>query len=469
MSTAALLNQTIALAERDLNLTKLESLHSNTTKQELQKKEIDLALAKLAFFNLTAPEKLSTQFKILKEQETALYEIRENDILASLYSSPTKILHDYVVPTLRAYAILCHSGEIHPNAAYTGSFVLKRIPNLYESSVNVLYKSGVEAFLSENILSASNPTVTSFVRDITKITAAATSYYYGYQVGGTKYYFDEFLLLGSIVKPLCKTAFIAGLSGYMGVSYAARSSNYICETPSRLLTKIHREYQDTFSREDIEKHSIWDQVSFLKEKLTYSAVIESLVAAIIKTITTDLLGEFLGKLTTRIDQVDGNDKKIHIVVDFFTTQIPSFNSLPKNLQKFVEQSIKNAFATYALTPPARIVEDLPGLFMKTDLYKFIYEVASLYGGEFMKQIYILMGYTEEELALAYLNLDLDADKLSAKEQELNEREDSLQQQELLPEELEEENYDEEWDYEEDSIPEESSPTGAQKGHDPHEL
>lgn len=271
---------------------------------------------------------------------------------------------------------------------------VKRIPNYQESTALVLGKSAVEVFLPERFKQTHNPTSTTFIRDSFKVIPMIYLYSQGAQVGKSGYYYDEFLLAASVVKPLCKISIILPLSKTLGTDIAGRSANYICETPSRLLTKVHREYQDTYSKEDRASHSISDQYEFFVERFTVNSVFESSIAAVLKTITTDQLGEWIGKLT----KIEGdNNQDSHIISKWVSEYILGFEDLSDNHKTFIKQVAKNFFNTFALTPPARIIEDLPGIVRKTDSFKSIYNFTSTKSEEAFE----CFSETISEISLSY--------------------------------------------------------------------
>ena len=244
-----------------------------------------------------------------------------------------------------------------------GEYVWERVPNFEETGTTSAYKSIIEVlFVPKELLDHTNPTVRSFVRDTIKIFSVATAYYYGYKVGGTKYHYDEYLLAGAIFKPICKAAFIGLTSGVFDVlaqSTASRVSNYLCETPSRALTTISRARQDEYHNNPETANSKTD-IEFLIENLTLDLAWESTISAVIKTITTDILGKIYGEFMKTNIGTEANPQNVHTLENLID---PSglISVLPEKAQKLITQYLKSLVDTYFLTPPARAIEDLPHL------------------------------------------------------------------------------------------------------------
>lgn len=271
-----------------------------------------------------------------------------------------------------------------------GEFIIQRIPNFMEALRPGIIKSAVEVLLPDELRNAENPTSKAFVRDGTKIFDAIWKWHDGQQIGYSKYSFDDFLLIGTVSKILCKLSLIFGLGSSVPLPIAdlSRASNYICEVPSRLLTKIHRLHQDTFSKEEIAQQSLLDKINFAYKHFTSDIMLEAIYSSISKTITTDFLGSLYGKAcmvdretkvqtdkTSKIHLIDLSVNKLGIeeiqMLKPIDNIIPGFSIL-HFLNSFLQQLSKTGLDTYALTTPARIVEDLPGIYINSDISKTSY-------------------------------------------------------------------------------------------------
>jgi len=253
-----------------------------------------------------------------------------------------------------------HHVEVAEHDLYSiGKYLYERIPNWEETFTTSAYKSVIEAALvPEALLNNPNPTIKSFVRDIMKLPSILTAYYYGYRFGGTKYVYDEYLVAAAIFKPVCKVSFMMASSGYFGVETSGRIANYLCETPSRALTTISRKWQD-LQQESPETLEGQTKGSFFLDSMTADLVWESTLSAIIKTVTTDMLGKSYGKhIGIEYTAEDGSIKKEH-AVEYWIHDYKLLDALPAMGQSTIIQFCKGLVDTYVLTPPARIVEDIP--------------------------------------------------------------------------------------------------------------
>jgi hypothetical protein len=169
-----------------------------------------------------------------------------------------------------------------------GNFLRARVPNSIEALISSIPKSLVEAlFVSDELKSDPNPTVRAFVRDITKIPSALISWHIGQQIGSTKYHFDGFLLAGTMIKTSCKTTMIFGLSTSIPMNALSRLSNYVCEVPSRVLTRVSRDYQDSIHDLGLEINTLIGQAA---QSLELSQLSNSTASVILKEMHELLQG-----------------------------------------------------------------------------------------------------------------------------------------------------------------------------------
>ena len=240
-------------------------------------------------------------------------------------------------------------------------YLWERIPNLEETVTTSGYKAVIETIiLPDSLLAHPNPTIKSFIRDIMKLPSVLTAWYYGYKVGGTKYHYDEYLVAGAIFKPTCKIAFIFSTSEFLGIEISSRISNYLCEAPSRALTTISRQYQD-MAEKNPDTMRDTNKFLFFIENLTLDLGFESILSSMIKTFTTDMLGKWYGdhiKIDTGRTLGNGHNIYEH-AAEYWINNAHILDALPDILQKVIIQFAKGLVDTYSMTPPARIVEDIP--------------------------------------------------------------------------------------------------------------
>lgn len=252
-----------------------------------------------------------------------------------------------------------NSYQYYLNQIYqTGDYLWKRVPNSQEVFTTCSIKAILEILINNELTQSPNPTIATFIRDSMKVPSSLISYYYEQKIGGTQYHYDEFILAASVIKPVCKLGFIAtaGATGFIGLTVASRVSNYVCEIPSRLLTKISREVQDSNK-----EMSLREKCAFLLESVNLESTSESTLSAILKTITTDVLGDLFGKyMTTTITDINGAQEKIH-KMDLWVKEHSPEQYADTFLMKYALQFSKGILASFILTPPARAIEDVPGL------------------------------------------------------------------------------------------------------------
>lgn len=188
---------------------------------------------------------LSQNKTYLAQKEFSLAEIsKASDLLTK-----RKLLHESEAETLALQeSLFAKNWKEFP----LKEFLVKRIPNALESFTNCAPKAVVEIFIPKELKYAPNPTAKGFVRDATKAPSALIAWATGQQIGSMDYTYDTFLLVGTFSKMTCKTALIfgGGVVSALPSSALSRVSNYICEIPSRALTKLSRDFQDS-KREQI--------------------------------------------------------------------------------------------------------------------------------------------------------------------------------------------------------------------------
>jgi hypothetical protein len=209
-----------------------------------------------------------------------------------------------------------------------GDFFRERVPNSIEALIGSLPKSVAEVFLPDDLKNDPNPTTRSFVRDVTKIPGALTSWYIGQQIGSTKYHFDGFLLSGTLIKTSCKTSMIFGLSTAIPMNVLSRISNYVCEMPSRVLTKISRDYQDSI-------HDIGLEINTLIGQAAQSLELAPLSTSIASTILKEM-DEFL--------QGVGIHHNLIETIENILSELP-----PQELTTFSLTKKKNTYSSEEMT------------------------------------------------------------------------------------------------------------------------
>jgi hypothetical protein len=268
-------------------------------------------------------------------------------------------------------------------------FALERIPNLREAMTNSATKSFMDTLLGDlSFAFGDNPTASSIIRDFTKLPSVFIAVLAENDYGGTGYVYDEGYVYSSLVKFACKSVIIIGYtSSYPGglaqLETVGRVSNYVCEPFSRFFIIVSQERQKE-NKTDI------PYIHYLKDNFKKEWVYESIGEGILKTVTTDLLGEGMKLLgigqairqyTSAIDSkllnyVAGSNVHTFSPKDSVWTKIAVCkNVLHSDFIGYIVGSgiwvVDNTgkFATdmitaYLMAPPSRLIQDGTGEIIK---------------------------------------------------------------------------------------------------------
>lgn len=180
------------------------------------------------------------------------------------------------------------------------TFAGKRLPNFNEVIVSSASQATFDTFLGRfKIWFGDNPTASAIFRDVSKLPSIFANVYNNNTLGYTDVVYDEGALWSHSIKVSCKASILSSyqftyLVQDLAFETVARSANYICEVPNRYLNIVTREKQrfEKLNPEKIAK-SYW---SFILEDSDNSWWMEATGESLIKTTTSDQLGEVVKKL-----------------------------------------------------------------------------------------------------------------------------------------------------------------------------
>ena len=335
----------------------------------------------------------------------------------------------YAIQPLEYYKTVITSPEAQDIIDSSANFAVCRLPNYKEAITNVLTQTTINFFAGRAKLAfGDNPTAGAIFRDTFKLPSIEAQVAENNAIGFTETKYELGSLYASRTKVACKATILTAYSVYKFIypsessklekeafQLTARGANYICEIPSRYLHIVDKRKQAFENQNpDMPKKEFFD---FLSKDYKISWAFEAVGEAIVKTTTSDQLGElaryskyeahikdaigfvdntiasiFFGPGTIIFDSQDDVYSKAFKYVVASSSAAISSDSIPgavisilsgttafvaTTIVDFSGQLIIETLNTYALGTPTRICQDSAGIAVKNS-YHLIQEMIDSY-------------------------------------------------------------------------------------------
>lgn len=213
---------------------------------------------------------------------------------------------DYVIEQIPDYKKVIAYAPAQEVIDTSVTFSLNRFSNHKEAITGILTQAAVDTFAGRVKLAfGDNPTASAVIRDSFKITTIHASISGNNTIGHTGTKYSEGTLWGAYTKVACKAVMLTSYSVYdsylatspsgkEGFAFAARGSNYVCEIPARYFNIDNRNKQ-IFEEQNknLPKQSFSE---YTQENFNWLQVGQASVEGIIKTASSDNIGEYAKKI-----------------------------------------------------------------------------------------------------------------------------------------------------------------------------
>ncbi len=235
--------------------------------------------------------------------------IKNSTSIYNLITYPISIAYQGFLEFEHQIGHIAEEGEafaqknIDPYIKATINFSVCRLPNYKEAITNILTQTTINFFAGRAKSSfGNNPTAGAIFRDTSKLPSIEAQVAENNTIGFTETKYELGSLYASRTKVACKAAILTAYSTYKLIhpsespnieketfQLTARGANYICEIPSRYL-HIADKRKQAFEKQnpDMPKKEFLD---FLSKDYKISWAFEAVGEAIVKTTTSDQLGE----------------------------------------------------------------------------------------------------------------------------------------------------------------------------------